>query len=238
MKPMITTRLRPSLSKQSASLGLLSGTNSRIWVRCRTSVNNQRSIERNLRQKVKNYAKIGDYSQAIALLTHLLRHHPDSAIDYNNRGLMYYYDQQPQKALQDYNLALMLDPLLDSVYNNRANCYGSQGQLFEALQDYQRALDLNPWNVRALINLGITYRDLGDYSAAIEQFDTALLWKDSHQSRIYGERGYTYQLRGDWNCAIADYQRSLKGLTSGNLTAYQRKISTLLQQLLNVSPSN
>lgn len=235
---MTKTRLHPHLLKKSVSLVPSLGINTRIWVYCRTLVDHKLEMEKDLRQQVKNCAKIGDYPQAIALLTDLLRHHPDSVIDYNNRGLMYFYDQQPQKALQDYNSAIMLDPILDGVYNNRGNCYGSQGQLFAALQDYQMALDLNPWNVRALINLGITYRDLGDYNAAIEQFDTALLWKDSHQSRIYGERGYTYQLRGDWNCAIADYQRSLKGLSLENLTAYQRKIRTLLQQLINHSPSN
>jgi tetratricopeptide (TPR) repeat protein len=29
------------------------------------------------------------------------------------------------------------------------------------------------------------------------------------EGNIYAERGRTYELRGDWNCAIADYQKAL-----------------------------
>jgi tetratricopeptide (TPR) repeat protein len=231
---MTRTRLTTDYAQTSPSLLPLSGANYQIWVHFQVSVEQKREIEQNLRTKVKLSAQMGDYPTAIALLTHLLRNHPDSAMDYNNRGLMYFYNQQYTKALQDYDLALTLDPLLDRAYNNRANCYSRQGKRFVALHDYRMALDLNPLNLRALINLGITYRELGDYSAALEQFDTALLWgkETSYQGRLYGERGYTYHLRGDWNGAIADYRRALDCLSTHQQRAYQSKIEELLDQLL------
>ncbi|MGK7944599.1 MAG: tetratricopeptide repeat protein [Microcystaceae cyanobacterium] len=232
---MTQIRLTTKRSPISPSLLPLSGANRQIWVHCQVSVDQQRKIEQDLRNKIKLSAQIGDYATAIALLTQLLRYHPESAMDYNNRGLMYFYNQQYQKSLQDYDLAITLDPQLDQAYNNRANCYSRQGKRFAALHNYQIALDLNPWNLRALINLGITYRELGDYSAALEQFDIALLFgqKTGYQGRLYGERGYTYHLRGDWNGAIADYRRALDYLSTHNQLAYQTKIQGLLEQLLS-----
>ena len=70
--------------------------------------------------------------------------------------------------------AIALDPKLDSAYNNRANCHIARGNLAAALVDYEIALDFNPTNLRARVNQGITFRDLGLYDLAIENFDLAL----------------------------------------------------------------
>jgi tetratricopeptide (TPR) repeat protein len=78
--------------------------------------------DRDLRALVSYKAQNGDYTSAINLLNQLLSYHPDSAIDYNNRGLMYFYQGKFDQALTDYNRAIALNSRLDSAYNNRANC--------------------------------------------------------------------------------------------------------------------
>ncbi|QMS90395.1 tetratricopeptide repeat protein [Nostoc edaphicum CCNP1411] len=158
-------------------------------------------------------AQQGDYSEAIALLTQLIFRHPHNAIDYNNRGLIYFQSGEMQKALCDYNTALKLNPDLASAYNNRANYYAACGELAVALADYDQAIDLNPRHVRAWINRGITWRDLGQYEEAIENFEVVLLFGQL-EGHIWAERGRTYHLWGDWNCAIADYRRALTQLPS------------------------
>ena len=167
--------------------------------------------EGKLRQQAMSEAQQGNYDESIALFTQLIDRHPTSAPYYNNRGLVYFQTGQLDCALADYNKALQLNPNLDSVYNNRANYYAAQGQLLEAILDYNMAIDLNPTNIRAWINQGITFRDLKMYDRAIECFDLALPL-GRLQGHIYAERGRAYQLRGDWNCAMADYQRSTKYL--------------------------
>jgi tetratricopeptide (TPR) repeat protein len=161
-----------------------------------------------LRQKGLAKAQMGHYDEAIALFTQLLDRNPLSAADYSNRGLTYFQSGQSAKAIADYNRAIDLNPHLDGAYNNRANYHAAQGQYLEAILDYDVALDLNPANVRAWINQGITFRDLEMYERAIESFDTAL-HLGRLESHIYAERGRAYHLRGDWNCAIADYQRAI-----------------------------
>jgi tetratricopeptide (TPR) repeat protein len=106
------------------------------------------------------------------------------------------------------NRAIQLNPELDQAYNNRANGYASLGLVTQAIDDYETAIDLNPFNVRARINLGVTRRELGDFDKALTCFDEALVFYQL-TAVIYAERGRTFHLRGDWNCAIADYHRAL-----------------------------
>lgn len=164
--------------------------------------------DRCLRSVGREQAAAGNYSDAIALLSHLIDRHPDNAIDYNNRGLVYFQSGQLLRAIADYDKAIQLDPQLASAYNNRANFYAAGGHLTAALFDYDCALDLNPSYVRGWINRGITLRELGRYEEAIENFDVAAVLGQL-QGNIYAERGRTYHLWGDWNLAIADYQRAL-----------------------------
>lgn len=187
--------------------------------------------DQSLRASAHRKAKQGDYMGAIALLTQLITRHPKHAVDYNNRGLIYFQSGQREKALADYNKALQLNPELDSAYNNRANYYASNGKLAEALTDYETALDLNPGNTRTWINQAITFRELGLYDLALENLDMALMLGGLEEN-IYAERGRTYHLRGDWNCAIADYQRALSTMAaSGFMGRLYRNVESWMNEL-------
>ena len=194
-----------------------------------------------LRSSAWAKAQQGDYNKAIALLSQLIDRHPQNAIDYNNRGLVYFQSGQLNQALADYNRALQLNPHLASAYNNRANYYAACGILTAALADYNQAIDLNPSYVRAWINRGITLRDLGQYDEAIENFDIAGVLGQL-EGHIYAERGRTYHLWGDWNCAIADYRRALtqlpqkEGLSYDPAGRLRLKVITWLNQLLSPMP--
>lgn len=179
-----------------------------------------------LRQQALTEAQQGNHTEAIVLFSHLIDCNPNSANDYSNRGLVYFQDGQADAALADYNRAIELNPRLDSAYNNRANYYAAQGQFLEAILDYDVALDLNPVNIRAWINQAITFRELEMYDRAIESLELAL-GLGKLEGHIYAERGRTYHLRGDWNCAVADYQRALALLPEAS--AFQNNPSVRLR---------
>ncbi|MBE9008288.1 tetratricopeptide repeat protein [Fortiea sp. LEGE XX443] len=191
-----------------------------------------------LRSCALKSAKQGNYTQAIALLNELIHRHPHNAVDYNNRGLIYFQSGEKQKAFCDYNTALELNPNLAGAYNNRANYYAACGELAAALADYDQAIDLNPSYARAWINRGITFRDLGQYEEAIENFEVAMLFGQL-EAHIWAERGRTYHLWGDWNCAIADYRRAIKQLSilnnSADVSGYRLRlqIENWLNELLS-----
>ena len=201
---------------------------------CSFSTSGNLTPEQQLRNCVKVKASQGDYSMAIALLDQLIALRPNNAADYNNRGLMYFRNNQIIEALCDLSQALEINPNLDSAYNNRANCYAVQGDIVEAIADYDSALDINPTNLRAWINQGIAFRELEMYDMALENFDITLIIGDSLQERSYAERGRTYHLQGDWNSAVADYQIALQLLADKpNLASYKQKVQSCLNQLLN-----
>ncbi len=190
-------------------------------------------LEPRLRSSIDENVAAGNYAVAIALIDELISFRPNNALDYNNRGLMHFRNNQLTEALEDLTYALEIDPNLDSAYNNRANCYVAQGDLVAAISDYDQALDINPANIRAWINQGITFRDLESYDLAISNFDICLVLSHNLAERVYGERGRAYHLRGDWNCAVADYQKSLELLTEKtHLASYQQKVQGWLTELL------
>lgn len=197
-----------------------------------TSLDNQ-ILEQCLRTSVREKASQGNYAVAISLLDELIALYPDNAADYNNRGLMYFRNNQVVEALCDLSQALRINPCLDSAYNNRANCHAAQGDLPEAIADYDLALDLNPANLRAWINQGITFRELELYDLALENFDIASIIGNTLEARIYAERGRTYHLRGDWNCAVGDYYKALDALAAKpHSVKYRKKVKGWLDKLL------
>ncbi|WP_008317573.1 tetratricopeptide repeat protein [Leptolyngbya sp. PCC 6406] len=165
------------------------------------------------RQVALKQAQQQQYLTAIQTLTGVLSRYPHSAEDYSNRGLVYSWAGQGEAALRDYNRALSLDPLLAAAYNNRGNYFAGpgaavKGALDLALADYDRAINLNPIHIRARINQAVTLRKLRRYNAALMALDEALVFRQL-TGLIYGERGRTCHLWGDWNGAIADYCHAL-----------------------------
>jgi tetratricopeptide (TPR) repeat protein len=184
-----------------------------------------------LSYSAKRAIKLKQYAWAIKLLDQLILRHPDKAIYFNNRGLVKLWMGQPRAALIDCTRAIRLDPDLDEAYNNRGNCYAALGLMAQAVADYELAVDLNPLNVKARINLGGILRDCEEFDEALLCFDEALIFYRLTE-RIYAERGRTYHLRGDWNCAIADYNRALGLIRDSELTSEHQRLATRIQQWL------
>jgi tetratricopeptide (TPR) repeat protein len=198
--------------------------------------------DRLLRRRSLLEAKQGHYAAAIVGLSLLIERHPQAAADYNNRGLVYFQSGQIELALADYNHAIALNPKLASAYNNRANYFAAQGQLAEAIADYETAISLDPTHLRAWINQGITFQELEMYAQALENFDHALYitqllihnreeltWLKAH---LYGSRGRTHHLCGDWNCAIADYHQAQQLMETLEPTVASRRLADRLQTWL------
>lgn len=177
-----------------------------------------------LREQISSAVRQKEYAQAVILLDRLIALEPMSAKHYANRGLMHFSLQKLDQALADYNRALIIDPELDRAYSNRANLYAAQQNWTAAIADYDRAIDLNPLNTRARINQAVTFREIGEYEEALICLDIAMFFEPT-SAFLSAERGRTYHLQGDWNCAIADYTKALSLIELSNLgTALKGRI--------------
>ena len=211
----------------------------------------QADLDYLLRQQSLFSAQRGSFTVALEGMDLLIDRYPESAPDFNNRGLVHFQAGHWTEAIADYDRAIHLDEGLANAHNNRANYYAAKGDLFAAVADYQTAIEIDPSNVRAWINQGITFRELDMHVAALDNFEEALglvaQEEDETQyiflsAHIFAERGRTHHLFGDWNCALSDYYEAIAHLNHDSQTiAYPPlwwQIDTWLSELLQPQPED
>ena len=189
------------------------------------------SINQQLEHDLHQAIQYQDYPRAILLLNYFIIQEPQNPSHYINRGLIYDHYQSWSRAMADYNQALRFNPKESQLYANRARCNAALGHVSEALSDYDTAIDLNPHDINARVHQGILFRALSMYEDALVSFGLALLLGNL-SADIYAERGRTYQLDGQWNCAIADYQRALELLVKSPSESLQSQIQVWITELL------
>ena len=85
---------------------------------------------------------MGQYLDAIADYTQVLRLRPNDAEAYYNRGYAKENLGQYEAAIADYDQALQIKPDYAKVYSNRGAAKCNLGRTAEAKQDFQTALIL------------------------------------------------------------------------------------------------
>src|SRR3989338_7098103 len=140
--------------------------------------------------KGQNDRAIEDYNKAIAL-------DPNNAAAYNNRGAVYAKnslikalldknknpriadvyknnaDEDYDRAIEDYNKAIALDPNYALAYARRGSAYDNKGQYDRAIEDYNKAIALDPNYAAAYNNRGLAYYKKGNMGRAISDFQKA-----------------------------------------------------------------
>jgi len=81
---------------------------------------------------------------------------------------------KPEKALEDFNHAIKVDPQRADGYLGRANTLNTLGRYGESLEDYNKALEIDPTLANAYVNRGSAYSQLGQYKDAIADYEKGL----------------------------------------------------------------
>jgi tetratricopeptide (TPR) repeat protein len=85
----------------------------------------------------------------------------------------YMKEDQYDKAIEDLNKAIAIDPRHEGVYNNRGNAYSRKGQYDRAIEDYSKAIAIKPTYSGSYFHLALTYSLLGKESAACDSLNKA-----------------------------------------------------------------
>jgi len=134
---------------------------------------------------------------------------------YLNRGRVYDLLGQYQRALEDFNEAIHLDPSNVDVYNARGLTNYNLNKYQRALEDFNEAIRLNPKNSLAFTMRGNIYKLLGQYQRAIKDCSQAIRLpsqKDLPSIFIpiaYRDRGTSYFKLGQYQHAIDDYTKAI-----------------------------
>ncbi len=116
------------------------------------------------------------FDDAIALYTDALKHHPtrdDHRTILCDRGNAYGRSAQLERATQDYNEAIRLDPKFYRAYFNRGINYRDLGQTDKAIADYSEAIKLNSEFAEGYIDRAAGFFRRGEFARASADYDEA-----------------------------------------------------------------
>ena len=171
---------------------------------------NKAEIYRN--QKKYNLAEDA-YTKAIENITKLNSSNDEIAYSYSLRGKFYEdYIGNYQKAIEDYSMAIDLNPDNSRYYFSRAWVYGfelEKKEFEKAIQDFTRANDLDPDSAN-MNNIGTMLRDnTQQYNRAIYYYDLSIQM-DSLSHYGYRNKGVTYVKMGDYDKAFENFNKAIE----------------------------
>jgi tetratricopeptide (TPR) repeat protein len=114
---------------------------------------------------------------------------------------------QFDRALEDYKLAIALNPHSAAAYDGRGTTYRKRGEFERAILDYNHAIELCPACAQVYVNRGLAYYSTRRLDRAILDFDRAIQIQPDLVS-AYESRATALSEIGEYRRAIIDLNRA------------------------------
>jgi lipoprotein NlpI len=131
------------------------------------------------------------------------------AVTFSNRGNAYQSKGDYQRAIQDYDEALRIDPDSALAFNNRGSAFQHMGNYDRAIQDYDQAIRLDSSSALAYNNRGRANHLKEDYPKALKDYGDAIDLDPDFPLPFYN-RGLTRFDQGLFIAAVPDFVRALQ----------------------------
>ena len=128
------------------------------------------------------------------------------SISYYNNGVDKAMKGDYQGAINDFDLALSLNPKFADAYMNRGTAKKKLGDYKGAISDLNTTIEINPSDPIAYTNRCDAKRSIGDYRGAIADCSSAIVIDPRHLNAFYN-RGLAKIKSGDIQGAIIDYTK-------------------------------
>jgi tetratricopeptide (TPR) repeat protein len=149
------------------------------------------------------------YESEYALWTDELAKNPKAWVGRNNLGLVFIQKGQIDKALEQYQKGLEINPNDELIHSNLGLALLQKGQLGEAIVQYQKALEINPNYAEAHQNLGAALGHKGQLDEAIVQYQKALEINPNY-AEAHQNLGAALGQKGQLDEAIVQFQKALE----------------------------
>lgn len=166
--------------------------------------------------------QVAVWKDSISLWNYIIGKEPNRiAYAYTNRGNAFRELGQSERALEDFNMAIRLEPREYLAYNNRGTLFMERGDYEKAIEDYTAAISLKENFASALNNRGYVFQQIGMTDRAIEDYTAAITQEPASKVAYtaFTNRGVAFAARKVFDRAIDDLSAAI-ALNPSNADAY------------------
>ncbi len=163
---------------------------------------------------------------AFIYYTHALKLEPNNRVFLVDRGEVFYAMNDYEKAMLDFEVACDIDRTDALTNKNLGDCYRHQEEYRKAINQYMLALNYNRFNRDTPHCIGLCYESLQKYDSAIFFLNLAIRI-DSNYASPYGEIGWIYYLKGDYEKSITYSSKNLELEEDALFALYHIPLATL-----------
>jgi Flp pilus assembly protein TadD len=117
----------------------------------------------------------GRYGEAIDLLNRFISANPQNSTGYNLRGICYEHRKEYEKSIYDFSSALKLDSRNKEYAENlERNVKNWETLLYNHIVGYKREIAINSNNPYNYLQIGKSYKNLGEWQIAEDWYDEYL----------------------------------------------------------------
>ena len=143
----------------------------------------------------------------------------NNSFAYNSRGDAYFFSNQYENAIVDYNRAIELKN--NHPYYNRGQAYYKLKKYDEALKDFSKTVELNPAFARGYSMRAILYTDANKFDEALSDYSKALQYQPDN-SIAYHNRGILYKKNNKFPEALENFNSAIQ-INSNYAEAYNNR---------------
>ncbi len=137
------------------------------------------------------------------------------------KGLMWKNKGKHDKAIEEFNKAIQLNPNNAAAYVNRGEILCRERKYDDAIQDFSKAIQLDPDNADVYCSRGWIWKKKRKYDKAIEDYNKAIKLKPN-DADIYNSRGLIWIKKDEYDKAIQDFDKAIQ-IDSGFGEAYYNR---------------
>ena len=128
---------------------------------------------------------------------------------YLNQSIVNLYEKNYDKAMENYNKAIELDPNYVAAYTSRGLAESNLEKNQKTIKDYDKAIELDPNDAETYYNRGNAKLELEDYQEAIKDYDKAITL-DPQNAYAYVCKGIAKAQSKDYRGAIKDFDKAIE----------------------------
>lgn len=155
------------------------------------------------------------------LWTDVMQTYPDHYYSYASRGMYWIEQQQPTKAMADFQDALIRNPGFADGYVNRGMLYAQAGDYERAISDYDQAISLDSLHYLPYLNRGAIFRITNRPQEALSDLNRAIQLNPS-DVLSYHNRGLLHKQSQQYEAAIQDFSAALNLAPNNPSLWYER----------------